>query len=67
MSERLKLKIGYVVLKNGDPVKTGRRGAQTAKLYQHAGRARAVTGRFNARTRTDLYYIVEAFIEVPGE
>lgn len=61
MSAPIKLKIGYVVLRNGDPVKTGRRGAQTAKLYAKPGFARRV-----ASGRKDCI-VVEAFIEVPGE
>jgi hypothetical protein len=59
--DTIKLTIGYVVLRNGDPVKTGRCGAQTAKLYAHPGRARAV-----ASGRKDTI-VLPAFIEVPGE
>jgi hypothetical protein len=61
----IKLKVGYVLLRNGDPVKTGRIGAQTAKLYQHAGRARAAASRIY-RHRGEVL-VTEAFIEVPGE
>lgn len=60
MDTAVKLKVGYVVLRHGDPVKTGRRGAQTAKLYDKAGHARRVASGRDAM-------VVEAFIEVPGE
>lgn len=59
--DAIKLTIGYVVLRHGDPVKTGRRGAQTAKLYAKAGYARRV-----ASGRKDTI-VLPAFIEVPGD
>jgi hypothetical protein len=63
--DTIKLKVGYVLLRHGDPVKTGRCGAQTAKLYQHAGRARAAASRF-VRHRGEIM-VLPAFIEVPSE
>jgi hypothetical protein len=59
----VKLKIGYVVLKNGEPVKTGLQLSKTSKLYRHAGMARRVA----AAPRFAGSMVVEAFIEVPGE
>jgi hypothetical protein len=56
----VKLKIGYVVLRHGDPVKTGRSGARTSKLYAKAGIARRVANQKDG-------IVLEAFIEVPGE
>lgn len=59
MADPIKLKIGYVVLRHGDPVKTGRRGSQTAKLYDKPGYARRV-----ATERGGI--VCEACVEVPA-
>lgn len=56
-----KLRVGWVVLVKGKPVKTGSSWTgQTCKLYQTAGGARRV-----ANSRDGM--VVEAFIEVPSE
>lgn len=60
MATAIRIKIGYVVLRHGDPVKTGRRGAQTAKLYAKAGYARRLANAVSG-------IVVEVFFEVPGE
>ena len=65
MDATIKLKVGFVVMKHGDPVRTGRSGTGwcnqpgTVKLYQTAGAARRV-----ARGVSGI--VVEAFIEVPA-
>jgi hypothetical protein len=58
----IKLKIGYAVLKEGVPVRTGY-GSQTAKVYVHAGHARRVA----ANPRFAGSFVAEVFVEVPAD
>jgi hypothetical protein len=60
LATSVKLKIGYVVLRDMEPVRTGLKQSKTSKLYKHAGPARVVAAKRDA-------IVVPAFIEVPGD
>lgn len=53
--------VGFILVRHGKPVKTGRIGAQTAKLYATAGSARRT-----ASNRSGVG-IFECFVQVPSE
>lgn len=56
-----KIKIGYVAIKHGDPIKTASySGSQQPKLYNKPGYALAVARKHGG-------IVCEAFIEVPRD